>query len=224
MDKDKNKTKEFEDAVDKLSETMKTAIEESQEKVFNLYTAEAIEEHKLLEEIRERDKNDDGTRYTSDDVINMRNDIKQFVQDNLHGTDNDKTRHTDIVSNILSKYRTLENAIKGEEEDTEESELKRSGLVNALIAKQVVNNAYKEAFKKEDNKNSIERKGESDMRNFIASQMLGKEVEDLYFDTNQIHIELEDNTTISLTADTDSEGYPVLKASVSYSHTREGNI
>lgn len=222
MDQDKNKTQEFEGAVDKLSETMKTAIEESQEKVFNLYTAEAIEEHKLLEKINERDKNDDGTRYTSDDVINMRNDIKQFIQDNLHGTGKN---YADIRSNILSKYRTLENAIKGKEEDTEESELKRSGLVNALLAKQVVNNAYKEAFKKEDNnKNSIEKKGESDMRNFIASQMLGKEVEDLYFDTNQIHIELENNTTISLTADTDSEGHPVLRASVSYSHTREGNI
>lgn len=221
MDNNKDKTQEFEEAVDKLSETMKTAIEESQEKVFNLYTAEAIEEHKLLEEIRERDKNDDGTRYTSDDVINMRNDIKQFVQDNLHGTDKN---YADIRSNILSKYRTLENAIKGKEEDTEESELKISGLVNALLAKQVVNNAYKEAFKEEDNKSNIERKGESNMRNFIVSQMLGKEVEDLYFDPNQIHIELEDNTTISLTADTNSEGHPVLKASVSYSHTREGNI
>lgn len=219
MENNKDKTKEFEEAVDKLSKTMETAIEESQEKVFNLYADDVVKTQKLIEE---RDRNDDGTRYTSDNVINMRNDIKQFIQDNLHGTGKN---YADIRSNILSKYRTLENAIKGKEEDTEESELKRSGLVNALLAKQVVNNAYKEAFKKEDNnKNSIEKKGESDMRNFIASQMLGKEVEDLYFDTNQIHIELENNTTISLTADTDSEGHPVLRASVSYSHTREGNI
>lgn len=215
---DKDKTQDFNCTIDKLSNTMETAIEQEKERVFNLlYADDVVKTQKLVEE---RDKNDDGTRYTSDDVVNMRNDIKQFVQDNIHGTGKN---YADIRSNILSKYRTLENAIKGKEEDTEESELKRSSLVNALLAKQVVNNAYKEAFKKEEN-NDIERKGENNMRDLLAEKMLGKEVEDLYFDTNQIHIELEDHTTISLTADTDSEGYPVLRASVSYSHTREGNI
>lgn len=220
MDNNKDKTQEFENAVDKLSETMEKAIEQSQEKVFNFYADDVVKTQKLIEE---RDKNDDGTRYTSDDVIKMRQDIKQFVQDNIYGTINHKN-HADIMSNILAKYRTLENTVKDKEVDIEKSELERTGLVKALLAKQVVNNAYKEAFKEEENSDIVERKGDNDMRNILAKKMLGKRIDDVYFDTNQIHIGLEDNTVITLEARVNIDKWPVLNASVSYNHTEEGNI
>ena len=220
MDNNKDKTQEFENAVDKLSETMEKAIEQSQEKVFNFYADDVVKTQKLIEE---RDKNDDGTRYTSDDVIKMRQDIKQFVQDNIYGTNNHKN-HADIMSNILAKYRTLENTVKDKEVDIEKSELERTGLVKALLAKQVVNNAYKEAFKEEENSDIVERKGDNDMRNILAKKMLGKRIDDVYFDTNQIHIGLEDNTVITLEARVNVDKWPVLNASVSYNHTEEGNI
>lgn len=220
MDNNKDKTQEFENAVDKLSETMEKAIEQSQEKVFNFYADDVVKTQKLIEE---RDKNDDGTRYTSDDVIKMRQDIKQFVQDNIYGTINHKN-HADIMSNILAKYRTLENTVKDKEVDIEKSELERTGLVKALLAKQVVNNAYKEAFKEEENSDIVERKGDNDMRNILAKKMLGKRIDDVYFDTNQIHIGLEDNTVITLEARVNVDKWPVLNASVSYNHTEEGNI
>ena len=216
MDNNKDKTQEFENAVDKLSETMEKAIEQSQEKVFNFYADDVVKTQKLIEE---RDKNDDGTRYTSDDVIKMRQDIKQFVQDNIYGTINHKN-HADIMSNILAKYRTLENTVKDKEVDIEKSELERTGLVKALLAKQVVNNAYKE----EENSDIVERKGDNDMRNILAKKMLGKRIDDVYFDTNQIHIGLEDNTVITLEARVNVDKWPVLNASVSYNHTEEGNI
>lgn len=220
MDNNKDKTQEFENAVDKLSETMEKAIKQSQEKVFNFYADDVVKTQKLIEE---RDKNDDGTCYTSDDVIKMRQDIKQFVQDNIHGTINHKN-HADIMSNILAKYRTLENTVKDKEVDIEKSELERTGLVKALLAKQVVNNAYKEAFKEEENSDIVERKGDNDMRNILAKKMLGKRIDDVYFDTNQIHIGLEDNTVITLEARVNVDKWPVLNASVSYNHTEEGNI
>lgn len=144
-----------------------------------------LEDMAIAEEIVKRDKNDDGTRYTSEDVIRLRqkrNNIKQFVQDNINGVNN-------------------------------------KNCVDALLLKHVLKNAYQEAFK-EDHSNE----GENLMRNILVEKMLGKRIDDVYFDTNQIHIQLEDSTTISLTAEVNVDNWPVLQASVHYIQTEEGNI
>lgn len=63
-----------------------------------------LEDMAIAEEIVKRDRNDDGTRYASEDVIKMRqerNNIKQFVQDNINGVNNKNCIDALLLKHIL---------------------------------------------------------------------------------------------------------------------------